>query len=93
MIYESVDFCLAAQRSGSAPGRSAAGHLLEPSKDFRSLAALRSALELGYTHFDTVELYAGGHGEELLGRAIKDSGTARAICFHRIEGQARALAL
>ena len=28
--------------------------------DGRSLAALRSALELGYTHFDTAEGYAAG---------------------------------
>jgi aryl-alcohol dehydrogenase-like predicted oxidoreductase len=33
-------------------------------QDTRSLAALRSALELGYTHFDTAEYYAGGHSEE-----------------------------
>jgi len=29
----------------------------------RSLAALRSALELGYTHFDTAEAYAAGHAK------------------------------
>ncbi len=27
----------------------------DPARDTRSLAALRSALELGYTHFDTAE--------------------------------------
>jgi diketogulonate reductase-like aldo/keto reductase len=47
----------------------------------RSLAALRSALELGYTHFDTAEYYAGGHAEELLGQAVRDSGLARESLF------------
>jgi diketogulonate reductase-like aldo/keto reductase len=46
-----------------------------------SLAALRSALELGYTHFDTAESYAGGHTEELLGRAIHDAQVNRATLF------------
>jgi len=47
----------------------------------KSLAALRSALELGYTHFDTAEYYAGGHAEELLGQAIRESGLARETLF------------
>ena len=53
----------------------------DPSRDTLSLAALRSALELGYTHFDTAESYAGGHAEELLGRAIRSSGRSRAALF------------
>jgi diketogulonate reductase-like aldo/keto reductase len=51
------------------------------SKDARSLAALRSALELGYTHFDTAEMYASGHTEELLGQAVRDSGIPRENLF------------
>ncbi len=47
----------------------------------RSLAALRSALELGYTHFDTAEIYAGGHAEELLGIAIRSSVLERESLF------------
>jgi diketogulonate reductase-like aldo/keto reductase len=50
-------------------------------QDARSLAALRSALELGYTHFDTAEYYAAGHAEELLGQAIRASGMAREALF------------
>jgi diketogulonate reductase-like aldo/keto reductase len=50
-------------------------------RDERSLAALRSALELGYTLFDTAESYAAGHAEELLGQAIRASGLARASLF------------
>lgn len=50
-------------------------------QDARSLTALRSALELGYTHFDTAEYYAAGHAEELLGQAIRASGLAREKLF------------
>jgi diketogulonate reductase-like aldo/keto reductase len=49
--------------------------------DARSLAALGSALELGYTHFDTAEYYAGGHAEELLGQAVRVSGLDRETLF------------
>jgi diketogulonate reductase-like aldo/keto reductase len=51
------------------------------SKDADSLAALRSALALGYTHFDTAEMYAAGHCEELLGRAIREAGADRSSLF------------
>ena len=53
----------------------------DPAQDERSLAALRSALELGYTHFDTAEGYAAGHAEELLGRAIAEMRIPRARLF------------
>ena len=36
------------------------------------MAALRAALEIGYTHIDTAELYADGHSEELVGQAIRE---------------------
>lgn len=51
------------------------------SKDERSLRALRSALEVGYTHFDTAEMYASGHAEELLGQAVRESGIPREELF------------
>jgi len=53
----------------------------DPAQDARSLAALHSALELGYTHFDTAEYYAAGHSEELVGRAIREAGIAREAVF------------
>lgn len=46
-----------------------------------SLAALHSAIETGYTHFDTAEMYANGHAEELLGLAIRDSQVRRESLF------------
>ncbi len=57
------------------------GSFANRSKDRAGLAALRSALDLGYTHFDTAEMYASGHTEELLGRAIRDSGKPRESVF------------
>jgi diketogulonate reductase-like aldo/keto reductase len=53
----------------------------DPVQDNRSLAALHSALELGYTHFDTAEMYAAGHAEELLGQAIREAGLKREALF------------
>lgn len=45
----------------------------DPTIDSASMTALHSALEVGYTHFDTAEYYANGHAEELLGRAARES--------------------
>jgi len=53
----------------------------DPEREEQSLAALHSALELGYTHFDTAELYASGHAEELLGQAIRASKAQREKLF------------
>jgi diketogulonate reductase-like aldo/keto reductase len=54
-------------------GNSAPDHSL----DARSLAALRCALEVGYTHIDTAEMYAAGHAEEFIRQALAESGVAR----------------
>ena len=53
----------------------------DPKRDPASLAALRTALEVGYIHFDTAEVYADGHSEELLGRAIHETNTKRESLF------------
>jgi len=52
-----------------------------PAWDSQSLTALRSALEIGYTHFDTAEYYAAGHSEELVGHAVRESNTKRENLF------------
>jgi diketogulonate reductase-like aldo/keto reductase len=57
------------------------GFSADRSKDARSLAALRAALEVGYRHFDTAESYAGGHSEELVGQAVRGSGIPREEVF------------
>jgi diketogulonate reductase-like aldo/keto reductase len=56
-------------------------HGADPNCDEASLQALRSALELGYTHFDTAEVYADGRAEQLLGKAIREMGVARETMF------------
>ena len=57
------------------------GGSADPTLDSASSTALRSALEIGYTHFDTAEYYAAGHCEELLGRALRETNTAREKVF------------
>jgi diketogulonate reductase-like aldo/keto reductase len=52
-----------------------------PKADPASMIALRSALEIGYTHFDTAEYYANGHAEELLGRVIRETKIKRENLF------------
>jgi diketogulonate reductase-like aldo/keto reductase len=42
-----------------------------PSQDDKALQALHTALNIGYTHIDTAEMYADGHTEELIGQAIQ----------------------
>lgn len=56
-------------------------HSANPAADECSLSALHSALEMGYTHFDTAEMYAAGHAEELLARAIHEKGIGRESLF------------
>jgi len=41
------------------------------SQDGRIVEAIQSAIELGYTHLDTAEMYGAGHTEELVGQAIR----------------------
>lgn len=42
-----------------------------PQNDEDSLAALRTALDVGIDHLDTAEAYGRGHSEELVGEAIR----------------------
>jgi diketogulonate reductase-like aldo/keto reductase len=57
------------------------GSNADPKLDPASLTAIRAALDSGYTHFDTAEIYADGHSEELLGVAVQESRTPRASLF------------
>ena len=47
------------------------GHERDDSDDEGVIKAIRKAIDLGFTHIDTAELYGLGHSEELLGKAIK----------------------
>lgn len=49
--------------------------------DEKSKNALHSAIEMGYTIFDTAESYAANHCEELLGEVIQESGVQRERFF------------
>jgi len=42
------------------------------SQDSQVVELLQTAIQLGYTHIDTAEVYADGHTEELVGRAAGD---------------------
>lgn len=53
----------------------------DPKLDTASLTALHTALEVGYTHFDTAEGYAAGHSEELVGRAVRETKARREDLF------------
>ncbi len=44
----------------------------DDSKDKECMQSVKDALNLGYTHIDTAEVYGRGHAEELIGVAIKN---------------------
>jgi diketogulonate reductase-like aldo/keto reductase len=80
MRYETIhDLCI--PKIGFGTWTIGGENTPDPSQDPRSLTALHSALELGYTLFDTAEMYAAGHAEELLGRAIREAGLRRETLF------------
>lgn len=80
MRYETIHQ-LQVPKIGYGTFRIGGEHSANPSTDAHSLSALRFALELGYTLFDTAEGYAAGHCEELVGRAIRDMGADREKLF------------
>jgi diketogulonate reductase-like aldo/keto reductase len=43
----------------------------DTSRDQEIIQSLQAAIQLGYTHIDTAEMYGGGHTEELVGQAIR----------------------
>lgn len=81
MKYETLFNGDHVQKIGFGTWRIGGGSFPDRSRDERSLAALHSALQLGYTHFDTAEMYGGGHAEDLLGRAIREAGVKRESLF------------
>ncbi len=59
----------------------------EYENDEREITALKNALDLGVTHFDTAEGYAAGHSEELLGQAIKGYDREKLFLATKISGE------
>jgi diketogulonate reductase-like aldo/keto reductase len=43
----------------------------DTSRDRETVAVLKAAIEMGYRHIDTAEMYGGGHTEELVGQAMQ----------------------
>ena len=43
----------------------------DTSRDNRCIETIRKALEIGYTHIDTAEMYGSWHTEKLVGKAIQ----------------------
>lgn len=80
MKYETLHG-LSIPKLGFGTWKIGGGSYADTKLDSASLTALRSALEVGYTHFDTAEMYGGGHTEELLSQAIRDSRMDRDKLF------------
>lgn len=56
----------------------------DSSTDEEGIQAIKDAIELGYTHIDTAELYGAGHTEELIGNAIKDLDRSKLIITSKV---------
>jgi diketogulonate reductase-like aldo/keto reductase len=80
MRFESVHG-LAVPKVGLGTWNIGGGYKAAPSRDASSLRALLSAIDIGYTHFDTAEIYAAGHTEELLGLALRQARVDRRDVF------------
>jgi aryl-alcohol dehydrogenase-like predicted oxidoreductase len=80
MKYESLQG-LSLPKIGFGTWNIGGGSRPQPRRDADDMGALRSALDLGYSHFDTAETYAAGHSEELLGRALRESPIDRGRVF------------
>lgn len=57
---------------GLGTWRIGGGMVPDRSQDEAYVRTLRTALDLGYRHIDTAEMYGDGHTEKLIGRAIQD---------------------
>ena len=67
MLYNGDKIPLLGLGTWAVGGRSSP----DRSGDDAFVASIKTAIELGYTHIDTAEMYAGGHTEQLVGRAVK----------------------
>lgn len=54
------------------------------SQDKIVIQAVENAISLGYTHIDTAELYAAGHAEELIGKAINTVDRSKLIITDKV---------
>ncbi len=56
----------------------------DSSNDEESIQSIKDAIDLGYTHIDTAELYGAGHSEDLIGIAIKDLDRSKLIITSKV---------
>jgi len=56
----------------------------DSSNDEEAVQAIKDAIELGYSHIDTAELYGAGHTEELIGNALKDFDRTKLIITSKV---------
>lgn len=54
------------------------------SKDNESIYAIKEAINMGYSHIDTAEVYGAGHTEELVGEAIKSFDRSKLIITDKV---------
>lgn len=80
MKYETIHN-LTLPKIGFGTWKIGGGSTADPKTEPVSKAALRSALEIGYTHFDTAEMYAGGYAEELIGEVLHEMRVNRETLF------------
>jgi diketogulonate reductase-like aldo/keto reductase len=57
----------------------------DASKDTESIKAIESALEMGYRHIDTAEIYGAGHTEELIAKAIKGFAREKLLITSKVQ--------
>ncbi len=54
--------------------------------DQRDIAGIKAALVAGITHIDSAEIYAGGHAEELAGKAIQSFDRQKLFITSKVSG-------
>lgn len=56
----------------------------DTSQDEEAIQSIKDAIEIGYTHIDTAELYGAGHTDELIGEAIKGMDRSKLIITNKV---------
>ena len=54
------------------------------SRDQEAVLILQHALDIGYAHLDTAEMYGGGHTEELIGQALRGRDREKVIITTKV---------
>ncbi len=53
--------------------------------DEADIAAIKAAMDLGVTHIDTAELYAGGHAETMIGSALEGRDRSKIFLVSKVK--------